>query len=62
MYLNINLAVYRWETFLSDSPVLVHWSSGYYTLPENKNMTWIANKVQHTIKLLENSKIIFNKR
>jgi hypothetical protein len=46
-----NLVTSLFETYVNDYPVIVYWSKGLFY---KNDEIWIANKEEHTVKLLLN--------
>jgi hypothetical protein len=50
-----NLVTSLYETFINDYPVIVYWSNGLFYKGDD---VWIADRLQHTVKLLTNGKVL----
>lgn len=51
LYLTIS-ANYLASTFRNDKPTLVYWSNGLFIENVNRSNLWIADKNDHTIKII----------
>ncbi len=61
VYLKNNSAIHLLNSYIDDSPSILYWSNGYFLKKDDTNYIWIADPIDHTIKLVSKGMMNFFK-